>query len=270
MIGFVIPLKPKSQSKNWEKDCAMLNNTLASLLNQTNEHFKVFVVYTDAPDLNIQSSKLHFIQFPFPFIPFDSIPEAQEILPHFSFDKLMLERRWDKSKKIFYGCKIAKEQGCNYLMSVDADDLLSNKLVEFVESRQTTNHVPGFYISKGYLLNYGKKRMIKINEGMQNFNGSTHILSSEFVVIPDFEKGKWMDFNLFTSHGWVLHRLKEQYNIQLESIPFPAVVYVAHGGNISKVSMQKFTGKIKQLIKSFIRGQYINSAIKKEFAVYPA
>ena len=116
----------------------------------------------------------------------------------------MLERRWDKSKKIFYGCKIAKEEGCTYLMSVDADDLVSNRLVSYIDDRIKENDVPGFYIKKGFLLHTGEKRMIKISEGMQNFNGSTHILKTDYVEIPDFNTGEWMDYNLFTSHGWIL------------------------------------------------------------------
>lgn len=267
MIAFILPLKPKTQSKNWEKDCSLLQKTIESLLNQRSSNYKIFVVYTDEPLIKNADSKITWVKFPYPFVAFDAIPEASEILPHFNFDKLMLERRWDKSKKIFYGCKQAKEQGCTYFMSVDADDLISNRLVEYVENRMSTDDCPGFYINRGYLLKYGSNRMIRMDDGMQNFNGSTHLLRSDLVPIPDFEKGKWLDYNLFTSHGWVLHRLKESRNVQLEAIPFPAVIYVAHGGNISKVSSLGFKEKIKRWIKLIVRGQNLNQPIRTEFAI---
>lgn len=267
MIAFILPLKPKAQSKNWEKDCSLLQKTIESLLNQRSGNYKIFVVYSDEPEIKNSSQKIIWVKFSYPFVSFNDIPDATIILPHFKNDKVMLERRWDKSKKIFYGCKQAKEQGCTYIMSVDADDLISNRLVEFMEKRITVDDCPGFYIKSGYLLQHGKKRMISIKDGMQNFNGSTHILRSDLLAIPDFEKGKWLDFNLFTSHGWVLHRLKESRNVQLEAIPFPAVIYVAHGGNISKVGSLNFKERIKQWIKLIVRGQQLNKSIRKEFAI---
>lgn len=267
MIAFILPLKPKAQSKNWEKDCSLLQRTIGSLLNQRNSNYQIFVVYTDEPLIKNTDSKITWVKFPYPFVAFDNIPDASEILPHFSYDKLMLERRWDKSRKIFYGCKQAKEKGCTYFMSVDADDLISNRLVEYVEERLSRDDCPGFYINRGYLLQYGSNRMIRMDDGMQNFNGSTHLLRGDLVPIPDFEKGKWLDYNLFTSHGWVLHRLKESRNVHLEAIPFPAVIYVAHGGNISKVSSRSFVNRIKRWVKLIVRGQQLNKCIRKEFAV---
>lgn len=267
MLAFILPLKPKSQSKDWKKDCALLDATIHSLLNQQNGNYKIYLVFSDEPQLQSISDKVILVKFPFSFYSFSEIPGSKNILPHFNNDKTMLERRWDKSKKIFYGCKVAKEQDCGYLMSVDADDLISNKLVTYIDNQTQGNDIPGFFVDKGFLYYSGKRRMIKINKGMQNFNGSTHILRAEFVTIPDFINGEWMDYNLFTSHGWILSRLKEKYGIELEAIPFPAVVYVAHGGNISKVSQLNFKEKFKHLIKLIIRAQHINATIEKEFAI---
>ena len=241
--------------------------TILSLLQQQSRNFNIYVVYSDDPQLNIVSDKLHFIQFPFSFVSFEDIPDSTEMLHYFSNDKIMMERRWDKSRKIFYGCKAAKEGGCTYLMSVDADDLVSNKLVAHIEDRKEERDIPGFYIDKGYLYKNGEKIMIRIDKGMQNFNGSTHIIHTDFITIPDFEKGVWMDFNLFTSHGWVVHRLKEEKGIDLEPIPFPAVIYVAHGGNISKVNQLNIKDRFKQIIKKIIRGQSVNTNLREEFTI---
>ena len=68
MLGFVLPFKPKSQSKNWQKDCALLENTLRSILNQQSENYKIYVVFSDDPQLPITSEKVTFIKFPFPFL----------------------------------------------------------------------------------------------------------------------------------------------------------------------------------------------------------
>lgn len=267
MLAFILPLKPKSQSRNWENDCALLKSAVNSLLNQKSNNYKIYVVYSDDPKLNIVSDKLHLIHFPFPFTSSNEIPEFNEILLHFSNDTIMLERRWDKSRKIFYGCKAAKEDGCKYLMSVDADDLISNKLVAYIDHATRDKNAPGFYIDKGYLYSIGNKRMIIINRDMQNFNGSTHVINSELIVIPDFNTGKWMDFNLFTSHGWIVYRLKQERGVQLEPIPFAAVIYVAHGGNISKINKLNILDHLKRRIKNILYGQTINDELRKEFLI---
>lgn len=265
MIGFILPFKPQAQSKNWQKDCALLKATIGSLLRQQSEAYKIYVVYSDKPQLDIDAEKLKLVAFPYPFVTADKINNAKDILHHFKYDNTMLERRWDKSRKIMYGCMAAIEDGCDYVMSVDADDLLSNLLVKYIEERTKETKLPGFYINKGYLYNYGSSRMISINGGMQNFNGSTHILHAGLIKKPDFENGQWIDFNLFTSHGWILYRLKEEAGIVLEPIPFPAVIYVAHGGNISNVSSQKGIGILKHWAKIILRGKHIDSIIRKEF-----
>jgi len=265
MLAFILPFKPKSQSKNWEKDCALLKASILSLLEQNSDEFFVYVVYSDHPQIQITSTRLQFIHFPFDFVSQDKIPEVEDIRVHFNHDMVMLERRWDKSRKIFYGCKQALQDGCDYLMAVDSDDLISNKLAEYVQNQIAEEAVPGFYIGKGYLYRPGNKRMIFINEGMQNFNGSTHILHKDLITIPDFVTGKWMDFNLFTSHGWIRHRLKESRGVDLQPIPFPAVIYMAHGGNISKIGERNLKKNIKDWVKRILRGKSINNELMREY-----
>lgn len=182
-------------------------------------------------------------------------------------DKIIVARRWDKSKKIFLGCKKAKEDGCHFIMSVDADDLISNKLVGYIAQREEQEKISGFYINKGYLYRPSSKRMIRVNKNMQAFNGSTHILHIDLIKIPNFDNLLYTDINLFTSHGWVVARMKMEYDVELEPIPFPAVVYVAHGGNISNVSNLNMIGKLKNIVKLIVRGKWVTKVIKKEFCI---
>lgn len=267
MLGFILPLKPKSQSKNWKKDCALLDATIRSLLNQQSPEYKIYVIFSDDPGLNFFSDKVVFVKFPFPFCPFAQIPGAVSILKHFSNDKIILERRWDKSKKMFYGCKVAKEQGCTYVMNVDGDDLLSNRIAGFVEENAQEGDFAGFYIDKGYLLLSGHKRLLRIKRDMQNLNGSTHIISTSLIKIPDFSSCTWMDINLFTSHGWIIYRINEEHNVKLKKIPFPAVIYVLHENNISDINNQSIKSKLKRLVKSLISGKTPDVLISEEFSI---
>src|SRR5690606_4716603 len=133
-------------------------------------------------------------------------------------------------KKITYGCKIAKEDGCDYIMSVDADDLISNQLLNYIEANNNNGKVPGWYIEKGYVVSEGGNWAIR-QKKMHLFNGSTHILRSDIINIPDFNSTEWHDFSLFTAHGWIKGRLKKYFNIEIEPIGFYAVVYIIHHNN---------------------------------------
>ena len=269
LFAFIIPFKPKSQSLNWQKDCALLEATVNSILSQTAENFKIYIVCYDQPTLHpaIKAEKINFIQYDSPFIPFESTPAALESEYRTAKDKIIVARRWDKSKKIFIGCKKAKEEGCKYIMVVDADDLISNKLLAYIDKRLEKEEVPGFYISKGYLYRPPCRRMIAVNKNMQGFNGSTHVLRSDFVKIAGFESLDYTNFNLFTSHGWIISRMKQEYGIDLESIPFPALMYVAHGGNISNISNLNMMEGLKYLAKLIVRGKWLDKNIKREFGV---
>ncbi len=265
MIGFVVPFRPKSESKDWQNDCLLLQHTVDSLLNQLDDAFEIFVVYTDEPSIKISDKKVHLVHFPFPFTGIDKIEGHEKILHQFNNNTKMFERRWDKGRKICYGSMIAKKNGHKYIMSVDADDLVSNKLVQHLRERTAGKDVPGFYIEKGYLYSSGASAMIKVPEKMHLFNGSTHILREEFVPIPDFSSNDWHDYSLFTSHGWIRNRLKDKYGIIIEPISFPAIIYIAHSGNISKVNQLGFKDRLKRFVKLIVRRQPITSKIRAEF-----
>lgn len=266
MIAFIVPFRPKSESKNWGNDCALLQQTVRSLLNQAGDNFKVFVVYTDKPELQ-SDDRVEPVHFPYDFAGIESVPGHEKIMHQFNNDKKMFERRWDKGRKITYGSMIAKQKGFRYIMSVDADDLVSGKLATYITKRITESDVHGFYIDKGYLYRNGDSAMILVPEKMHLFNGSTHIIREDFVAIPDFETGSWTDFSLFTSHGWIKNRLKEKYGCILEPINFPAVIYIAHSGNISKVNQLNFKDKVKRFIKMLIRRKSITREVREEFCL---
>ena len=68
MLGFLVAFRSKGSSKNWEEDCLLLQNTLQSICNQIERKFKVFVIYTDLPEIIYDAEKVFFIKFPFPVL----------------------------------------------------------------------------------------------------------------------------------------------------------------------------------------------------------
>lgn len=264
-LGFVVPLKPMKESLNWESDVELLNNTIKSILNQTSNAYKVFVVHSDEPTSKLQHPNLTYVNVPFPFWEYEQVKAANpEKFP--TNKSRLIERRFDKGRKILWGCKHAVEEGCTYLMSVDADDLVSNKLVAFLESNSHENQA-GWFIPNGYLYNSETKKMIR-QHSFHHLNGSTHILRSDLVPIPDFTSGDWDDYSWYVAHGWLCGRIKKCYNVDLKPLNFPAVVYIAHQSNISPVFSLVNKKSFKNFVKRMLLGVKVSQSIKKEFSIH--
>lgn len=265
MVGFIIPLKPKFTSSNWNEDSRLLKDTLRSILNQSASDFKAYVVYSDLPEFPLEESRIIYLKCPYPFLSYDEIPN-HDIELRWHKNKRLLEKRLDKSKKIMYGCQKAIEKGCQYLMSIDSDDLISSRIVDYINKNNREGKTAGWYINRGYVLNKNSRLGVK-NHYMQSFNGSTHILRHDLVKIPDFNNAGYVDYSLFTAHGWTLNRIEEQYKVKLEPLNFYGVIYIVHKTNISKIKSIHQSLSIKNLVKRIVRLKIVTKEMKREFGM---
>lgn len=264
-IGFIIPLKPRIKSNNWEDDCRVLANTVRSVLNQSNPAFRAYVIYTDPPLYQLTDERISYIPLPFAYDPFEKIPEHVALLTQFKSEK-MVERRWDKARKVTYGSSLAVNDGCSYIMSLDSDDLLSAKLVQYISEHNQGESIPGWIIDKGYLYKEGTRYLQRIPCNLHLLNGSTAILHRSLITIPDFDTASYLELNLFTDHGWVYERIRTEQNKVLLFVPFPAVVYMVHGNNASQIGNGFSRFSIRNLLKKLFYGRPVTKAIKDEFS----
>ncbi|QNA45011.1 hypothetical protein [Lacibacter sediminis] len=230
-------------------------------------HFKVFVLYTDFPCDFIEHPQVTYVEFPFGHQSYDEIPIREELRIKFKSEKMVV-RRWDKARKLTYGSKLAKEEGFNYLMALDADDLLSRYFFARLAANSDKGECPGWYMHKGYIYKPGTNYLMLVPKLMRFLNGSTHVLRADLVPIPDFQSTDWLDYSLFTDHGWIKDRLKTYLNIDLQPIMQPMLVYVVHGSNISKVNAKEYGLSFKNIIKRFLRGRLLTRKRKEEFGIH--
>lgn len=265
LVGFVIPLKPKCISSNWAQDNLRLYNTVKSILNQTTQSFKIFIVYTDLPTSVQESEKVQLIPALFEFMSYTQLDLAPDVIA-FHKSESMIEKRLDKGKKITYGSKMAKEAGCDYIMSVDADDLIHHTLVNYVSNHHEEKKVAGWYIPNGYVMQAGRNKLLRHHQ-LHFFNGSTHIVRSDLIPIPNFESTDFHDYSFFTAHGWLIDRIKEMFGETLHKIPFHAVLYLVHDNNISNVKEVVFGKGIKNRIKHLLYRKKITPDIIQAFSI---
>ena len=264
MLGFVVPIKPKAVSKNWTFDNQLLERTVRSICSQTNDSFKLLVVYNDLPEINFTHPNIVFLHFPFKAVVANEFEDLDYVLKYYSRE--YAEKMMDKGKKIHYGCKTAIDAGCNYLMGVDSDDLVSNQLAAFVYQNGAADKA-GWRIKKGYIYEEGSRLLVKKMD-IQNINGSTHIIRKDLVTIPDFSSNLFWNYNLFESHGYTYQRLNDFHQAVLDDYPLFGIIYIVHQNNYSNIFQNTFKLSFKNVVKNFVRGVFLSSKIRNEYNLF--
>lgn len=264
MIGFVIPIKPKVFSKDWGYDNLLLGRTIRSILNQSDKGYKIFIVFHEKPSIGTEDEAVNWIPFPFDFVETAGIDDYESFINKW-YNPDYAAKMFDKGRKIMFGCKYARGAGCDYIMALDSDDLVSSRLASFVN--QSNGNSPGWVIRKGYMFIEGNLILIK-NNSIQKINGSTHIIRSDLVKIPDMESRLFTDFNFFEAHGYLYQRIIDAYQLNLKTLPFYGIMYVVHRNNSSSVKNLLSLKKIKTVIKLLVFGKLLFPSLRREFGMY--
>ncbi len=264
MLGFVVPIKPKSVSKDWNYDNLLLERTARSICAQTDQHFRLVIVYNDRPEIKYQHPNIIFARYPYPSVRVDEIEDLDYVLKYYSRE--YAAKMMDKGKKIHYGCKKAMEAGCGYMMGIDSDDLISNKLAAFV-NKHAANSKAGWRIKKGFIYEENSSILVKKYD-IQNINGGTHIIRKDLIAIPDFTSNLFWNYNLFEAHGYTYARIRDFHNELLEDYSFFGLIYIVHKNNYSNILQLTKAITLKNLIKKIVRGKLLSASIRKEYNLY--
>ena len=266
MIGFIIPLRSINKSKNWNLDVLLVQRTIRSILAQTDSNLRVLLVYSDRPDIDVNDNRFSAIPFPHKFLTFNEISDFDTYAKKY-YDRYWAEASMDQGRKTMFGCKILKEAGCHYIMAVDSDDLLSNKIAAFVNNHISADN-PGWFVNKGYVYNEKKRLLIKKRKNMQMINSSTHIIRTDLIPIQPNDSLSLWENNFFAAHGYLRDRIFQHYSLRLKPIPFYASIYSANGINWSTITEISSLQNIKSLLKRAFNYAFISKKKRNEFGLY--
>ncbi|MEO1031281.1 MAG: glycosyltransferase family A protein [Bacteroidota bacterium] len=259
MLTFVVPVKSERVSANWSKFCALYERTLTSICNQTDENFKVVVVCHERPQIDFSHKNIHYLEVDFD-PPIRGESESDE-----SINK---RRELDKGKKLQLGAAYAKDNfNTDYIMTVDSDDFVSDRIAEFVNNNHENR--PGWYIKKGYIYFEGNFFLFK----SQKFS---YLCGSSVIVKPELFKYFFgLDPILYFDHRLTV--LNE--DIVLDVLPFYGGIYSMANGenhlmnfsNIKKFNTHKdlMTAEGMKRIGAKIKNysfKFITKKIKREFS----
>jgi hypothetical protein len=141
-VYFNIALGPQKESEQWAEVAQRFSQTLNSVLRQTDHDFRVFVAAHEVPDL--------------------------PLLRDPRVDLEILDRPKPRDRESARRDKIANRQanfrriaahGDGYTILLDADDLVGNRLVEFLH-RFNAQH--GYVFWGGYVYDSGRKRVARL------------------------------------------------------------------------------------------------------------
>ncbi|WP_435625415.1 glycosyltransferase family A protein [Flagellimonas sp.] len=263
MLTFVVPVKSKIATLDWDKFSPLFERTLKSICNQTDTNFKVVVVCHEIPEISYTHENVYYIHPDF------EPPSKEDISPR----EFLTNKRIDKGDKIKFGVAYAsKNFDPDYVMLVDSDDFVSRKIAEFVNN--SGNELPGWYLGKGYL-SYSWKNILVVVRKKYNYLCGSSIIVKPNLVEYFFDKGK---IDLYFDHR--LTTLGS--NIKLKKFPFYAGIYnMGNGENIymSSQNVKRFNDhknwislqSIRRLYSKFrnYSFRFITPALRKEFNFYP-
>jgi hypothetical protein len=212
-VAFAISLKSKRASRNWTRVQNNLARTLRSIINNTDQNFRIIIAGHEKPnikEMNHQRVTWLPVRFPPP-----------TFISQYSIDKFR--------KRRVIGAYLRKIGFSGYFMPLDADDWVHYRFVEYIRSHPITD---AFVINTGCMANM-KSKQIWVRERFYKACGSGalfYLRNSDFPRTPKKRdvmksKFKWVIF----AHAKVTNYLK---NKNYKMVNYPLVTWVVvHGDN---------------------------------------
>jgi FkbM family methyltransferase len=234
---FAISLASQKAAADWDLTSDLLRRTLRSVINQSDGRWRVIVCGHEKPELaEFGDPRIMFVEA-------DIDPPAHS--GQFRKDKM-----W---KRRLLG-SFLRDLGGGYFFPLDADDLIHKDLVQSVLEGDNRR---GYRVERGYAQDFSNQRLAPVpgvwSVPFDRVCGSSAVLYFNADELPrDGRSDPDLYFNLFQSHAyWPI--VAEEYGRPLETLPFPAAVYVVnHSQNLS-FGLQRAGERTRNIIASIER-----------------
>lgn len=251
MLVFITSVRHPINSKSYEKVESLLARTLDSVCNQTDSNFHVIVICNQLPDFKSSYPKVDFLEVDFPP---PSLQKTSKI------DIASVNR--DKGTKRVIGLLHAAKYNPDHIMFFDADDLLSNRIAQFVNLYPEEN---GWFVQNGYVYGDGMSLLMPKHDFHLGC-GSSIILNYKLLKVPSYFPEKpsqelilekidsYFLKNILGDHSEVKDYFRS-IGYPIKPLPFSAAIWVVNNGE--NHSVEKGV--------SGVLGHPITQAISDEF-----
>ncbi len=228
LITFIIPLVSKAHCADWDEVMTCFRNTLASIASQSRPDYRILVVCNESPDICLD-------------------PDRTTILnTNISLKNNNLgSRSLDKERKMHAGLLHVRSARSGYVMFLDADDLISRHVVEFVDRNPDYD---AFIVDRGYVYEKDVDWAFPVNRFYLRC-GSSYIFRYRESDTPDSPQFKLGAHWMIRAHNKrVISRL-EQHGYRYTFFPFPAAVYI-RGHQDSLSSRRRAAARFAPMIRA--------------------
>ena len=275
-VAFLIPFASRRTKSKWDIACAHLRQTLSSVRNSTSKNYCVVVAGHEAPDFNFESDSTCW---------FLSVNHAIPL-----HEDVVVSGRLDKLAKIAAAWNYAKSRwNPRYVMKLDADDLISARLVQWLEN---FGDQPGYLIKHGWVWRSGSRYVLHSTEYLDRVCASCLVIRTD---IADQEgpfrtgvEGMRFDqlsasfaaadhYSLIPGSGTstvLLNDSHQRYAAQfaflghkLSSVPFKAVVYRTGNPESNSAGLKAEWPTPRMILGTIRRTRLITKNLRREFAL---
>jgi hypothetical protein len=245
MFVFIVPFKRRECCSDWSVASQLCSRAISSML-ATQCAVKVVLVCNEPPDR----------------LPLDSRLVVKPVAT--AMPRTRQEMMEDKYFKLKVGLTLAREFTPTWLMRADADDLISRRLVPFVERQRSYG---AWYSETGWVHRYGSQWVIK----QRNFHllcGTSCITYVSTSELPDSAEQPSDDCYLLTQgHNTIVDFLKRS-GVSTHAVPFPTTLYVTESGeNWSGAWLTGLRAR-RVLLRHALNSRPITRSIREEFGLY--
>jgi hypothetical protein len=250
MLIFIVPLRSPETCLDWNTVSTLCNDTLDSLTKQNSEEYQILLVCNKPPLNLIDHDRITVVQASFP------IPSSRS--ERFGDIYRKIKRGMVEAKRL----QLVKPDSSAFVMRVDADDLVSDRLASFVQGHPDRD---GWYFPTGYIHEIGKDHLF-LRPRFTTVCGTSHIFNCNYADFPDSMDTPSTEWLETVWQHLNVNKLLQPINRKLNPLPFPGAIYQINSQNGSLIHFDnKRFSSLKAIAWKMLCKRKLTPAVMREF-----
>jgi hypothetical protein len=248
MLLAIIPFIADGVANDWPKAVQTLDRTLGSVLANPEKDLRAMVVCQDRPPLKTTDPRYIFLETKHPK------PDKKDVMA----------KHKDKGVKTVEAFDAARQLAPEYVMLVDADDLISNTLVSYVYQRPSFD---AFCMKAGYEWREGTSHFM-YRTRFNQVCGSAFVWRFNERLFPAWLGKNYTKLICDQGHNLVEAAMDAE-GLRVDKMNVPKAVYVTGHSNHMYEAYHDMTLKrrVKNLALSLWRKRKLTPELKNEFGL---
>lgn len=247
MFVFVVPFKSRASCADWRTASLLCANSVASMLANPESDIRVVLSCSEVPE-GLPSDPRLIVQSV-------SLPT-----PLTQYEKMS-----DKYFKAKAALAVARDFAPAWIMGADADDLVSNRLVSFIEAQKPTE----FWFSQfGWRYSPGSNFAIKISD-FYRFCGTSSVTYARKESLPVSIDDPMRPDLIDTPHPEIIIRRLDM-GLTPRPIPFPTTIYVVNSGENHSGNWSPKQHDRRTRLRLALNTRLVMPGMRREFGLMPS